>query len=614
MESGIQLDSARAEYILAHRYWTCNNLKSCLSLCDHLSRTLGKYDLGSVDATVQAQELNQLKHLVWFLKVKCLAEDYYLNESLLLNEDDIEDDQQVRCLRSVRGSDKDRRDGGAQFGRTGKLLAGGASSGSALGCGSRRQTGILTGRLATVRSGQTSGATSAYRPLTTRLSATQTAFSRSTRPLLRYSTCPLLAKHMFEYLYSAQVATNKYPDYRQCLEYINLVQDFTHRQRTSKEGSAKSRLRSQLPTATDDPEMNERTSELGFFWLLYLGICYFKLRMNQQAERYFLLARSVNPKQLDSYTWLVKVYLRTGEPGKVMRICETGLSQGRSSILFNWMSRVQTLLDDPYGANLSLQNALASDPTNLEALANVGYFSFYANNRELALKCFERIRQLSSNQTLISNDSVGADSRAELLNNLALCNFYNGFYHKVVPLFLRAILISPSKEVTSCIWYNMSFVPISCGFRELAIACLKLALANCSQNEEAANNLGVLRYENLVADRVHFSNREELRFRASGCQKLGSEELRNHEDQAERRALFDQLESYFGPLIKEDGELTPDSYSQPEMLYNMAIVKERRGQLMAAANYCSLYLEHDARNYHIRNMLREIQHLVTQDC
>lgn len=653
-----QVERIKINYIKANRCWHSSNLKSCLLICDQLTRKLAQLQPLLSEPSLSDHfygEIGRLKNLVWYLKIRCLADDYYLNEPLLLNDDDIDDeDKQVRLINQTTGTANHQSSATTSSGATSRPQTAGrpvtaagqrklTTAGSRLE--TRQRTAILTGKRSSLSSRQSSqGVASSYRPLTTSLTATQTAFSRSTRPLLKYVACNLLAKDLFEYLYNVQTITNKCPDYRQCLEYLNLVRKSICKSSHLNEAAAAARANNQsskgeksemLVDISSDVTLDEKTFALDSFWLNSFGICYYNLRMNKEAEEFFTCSRALSPKNLDAYTWLVKVYLRTNQPSQVLRICQLGLQHCKSSILYNWMARVQSLMNDLYKANLSLRESLRFHPTNIEALANVGHFAFYADKPELSLKCFERIQQLSINQSAsLDSDYQAIASFSQLLNNLALSNFHCGYYNKVVPLFFRALLSSPNKEVTSDIWYNLSFVPISCGFINLSIACLKLALRNDSQNIEALNNLGVLKCRSIVNDELHFSNKQELwgsvRSQKSLPTKLSSltssdraqdglDELLidDHERMERETVSLDEIRTFFRPpAASQQGNSTVGAQvvdCQPEMLYNMAVIEKKRGKFLASMRYCQLYAQHDQNNYHIQNMMREIRQLVSHN-
>lgn len=568
---------------------------------------------------------------------------------MLLNENDIDSDDQVRTFTSNTSkrpslSRQNATSGRTQLGRMGTSGTGAFGPG---GVQSGRSTAILTGRMTSTSSRQTAGrASSSYRPLTTSLTASQTAFSRSTRPLLKYANDEFLSKLIYEYLYNVQKVTNKCPDYRQCLEYLNIVQQ-RYRSKTNKHSESwnEKYIKEKLIDITETEQGGSSSisdhvyGNLDTFWLLAFGICYFNLRMNKLAYDYFEAALKSNDRQLDAYLWLVKIHLRQNEPFSVLRVCDDGLRKCKSAILFNWKARVQSLIQDSFAAHSSLRESLKFYPTNIEALANVGYFSFHSDKLEQALKCFERIIQLSLNSQgtsyLSGGSAIGAvatgsslglmTSSCELLNNLALCNFYCGNLTKVLPLFQQAFLCSPSKEVTSDIWYNISFLPLNFGCTNLAIACLQLALKNDSQNEQAVNNLGVLKYGWLIDEPINYYNRQELwSMPISGPTAVEKRHNLENLDKHHRRqqVLFDEAETCFSIAKVRKNSVTTNgqsqleediTHAQPEMLCNMALVKNRRGQLLACVEYCRRYLEFDSGNRMMKNLLRDIKKLVAHD-
>lgn len=603
-------------------------MKASLQLCNDLTKRVTKLQANNSNHDQSSQEsLIQLRQLVWFLKIKCLAEDYFVNESLLFNEDDIESEDHVRILSGARMT----RNNTTLRNHNGTIKTSGVSGRATAGTTSNRRpmTGILTGRFTGVSSRQSSRGSTSYRPLTTSLTSTQTAFSRSTRPLLKYSTQSLLAKCSYEYLYNAQTITNKCPDYRQCLEYLNLVQNSQKVNTTIHDayethddfvnGSRESTMGTLNGQESDEVDSYHGLSS---FWLSSFGICYYNLRMNKQAEKYFLRVIRLNPKYLDPYSWLIKIYLRVNEPIKVLKICSNGLTHNKNPLLFNWLARAQSLMGDLYGAHVSLRESLSYFPTNIEALANAGYFAFYGDRQEQALKCYQRISGMPQHQP------TGGIISPQLLNNIALCNLYCGFYHRIVPLFLRALLESPNKDVTSDIWYNMSFVPIHCGFINLAIKCLRLSLMNNSQNEEAMNNLGVLEYGHMFDRSLefpHFQSNGNIGTRYSSEARSG---CKNKNDLDHWTEECDKAESYFSSSravkiscqIDDDKTRLDEAYEcslitskPPESLFNMAIIKKTRGHLIAATKYCDLYTQQDPNNYQIRSMMKEIRQLVMHD-
>lgn len=596
--SNDSLTPLKLDYIRAYRCWRANHLDSCLQISTSLKQKLpDQPDQSNESSLNTCSRLSQLKLLVWFLNIRCLVDDCDTNESLLLNESDIESSGKVQTFTSdakTRGSIATRTSKGVDSRMSRRPTTAGVR------LETRQRTAIITGNVPSVSSRRSGMSTSSYRPLTTKLTATQTAFSRSTRPLLKYSTCPFLSRTFFEYLYITQTITNKCPDFRQCLEFLNLAKS-TLDSRDNEKGQHQDD--SVLVSTEDD---TRKLSRLGLYWLVAFGKCYYNLHMSKNAEEFFETAIALNQKYLDPYTWLVKVYLKTNQPAKVLKTCEDGLKENKSPILYDWLARIQSLLANNYVSNRTLRKSLQLYPTNIEALANVAYFAFYTNKTEQSLKCYERIYRLSaSNSTIVGCD---LNNSAELLNNLALCNFYNGYYHNVIPLFLRAFLSSPSRVTTSDLWYNLSFIPMSCGFKNLAASCLRLALKSNSQNEEAMNNLGVLKYQTLVEDSIHYPNRQEHWSTDNRRASFGYE----NSESSSLTQLAD-AEAYFCPQ-NCDTSGTDQYFGLPEMLYNMVMIKKRRGQLSDAVKYSRLYLEYDPADSHIKTLINDIRQLVSHDC
>lgn len=639
------LTKLKADYFRANRSWSSFDLKQCLRTCESIATNINK--LSSLNETtdkLQLLEINQLRQLVWFLKIKCLSDDYYVSEFLLLNEDDLDDEEhEVRVINPVRSTTATVRatsaitGGGRPTTRALSTTSRGRGTGATTAAASvsnkidlrRQQTGVVVGRMSSLSSRHSSrSTTTSYRPLTTNVTAIRTAFSRFTRPLLKYSANSFLSKQHFEYLYNTQANTSKCPDYRQCLEYLNLVRNNIQRaaRQTNKSkaatatSSANANNFSELvDLATTTNETDDKKS-LGAYWLIAFGICYLKLRMNDLAEAYFNAAIETNPRQLDAYIWLVKIHLRSNEPNKVLATCKAGLVQSKSALLYNWMARVQSMNGNLRGALTSLRQSLEYFPIDLEALASAGHFAFYAEKHEQALKCFERIQQMSSVGGTSGQPSTGWSAEAEtitggacssqVLNNLALCYLYCGQYHKVMPLFNQALLSSSSKETTGDIWYNISFVPLVLGCKNLALACLRLALKSNSEHEQAINNIGVLKYQRkLMSTKIEFEH--------DSNDNKSSDNTSNNQNLNDLQALeaeFDEAEMHFNSVASTDlhDEITSNNV-MPQKLHNLALIKWRRGQLGESARLCKMYLKYDEHNYQIRSILDEIGQLVMFD-
>ena len=82
---------------------------------------------------------------------------------------------------------------------------------------------------------------------------------------------------------------------------------------------------------------------------------------------------------------------------------------------------------------------------------------------------------------------------AEIYNNLALCSFYAQQYDMCMCCFQRAIDLS-SYESAGDVWYNLGNVLVAMGQFKLSYQCYKLALSSQPEHAEAYNNLAVLEY------------------------------------------------------------------------------------------------------------------------
>lgn len=669
-----RITSAQIDYFRAYRCWKSNDLSLCAKILEGLVRQLN--ELLSVESLAEERRIQYLKQLIYFLKIKCFADLYYIDEPLLLNEDEIVGEERIKVFTATSEDPAERlvrprttldRPQSQRSEQTSSQ-----TSATALLTGNlSRRSGVITGRMTTLAT-SSSRANTSYRPLTTSIAVSQSAFSRSTRPLLRHSTCPLLSKLLFSYLYNVQSSSNRLPDYRQCLEYLHLVYQARisaasrsrkqasfqnegvanegpeNRERDEEEVAAKVEIEREssdelVPLAASSARHHQfvdklhsqtQTLRLGAFWLVAFGKCYFNLNMLRLAEENFRKSLECDKKYVDAYTWLIKVYLRRSEPLKVLATCEDGLAATQSSILKNWLARAQSIVGKFMEANTVLLDLLRLDPTNFEALANVGHYSFYGGKFDEALRCFERIELIWGQDQLhdcfeadvafgsqagggddggelaaaasLASEQLAYSSTPQLQNNLALCYFYSGFYHRVVPAFQRALVAAHDAQTTSDIWYNLSFVALSSGLLNLAVACLQLAVKLDSQNKQALNNLAVmrLRLASRAAGELHFCSKLEPPLGAAPSAGDSPAEAAA----AAEAAALDEAEACLSSALPQSVES-----AEPEALFNLALVQERRGELRAAAANLRLYAQRDPANYAALQMLREIRGLVADD-
>lgn len=631
------------QYIRAHRCYVAGDHKTCQTICNKIDKRLSSMG-GGVQASESAVSREQLKSLLWSLRSRRFAAETFVDESLLLEEEEVQADEgQIRQV--SRGSLATTTQSGARttrpqtarvaapFSRASNLKSSGAGVASLMASSRRPRTGMLTGSRQAIAgigsrgqdssSGRMLTALSAYRPLTASLTATQTAYSQSTRAYLAYANCRLIAKQVYEHLFCLQQRQqfarasgsggSTCADYRQCLEYLSMQKAANNAKRRQLERLNHDTTNLIGTIQTDSEDHNCDNNESDTFWHVAHGCCYFKLNMLRQSEESFRRALNYDPRLLDAYVWLIKVYLRLNQPKDILNVCDQGLEHCKSAILHNWKARVMSLSGDLYAANTSLRDSLLYFPTNIEALANVGHFAFYDDRLDLALHCFEIIDVLISNNRLYALDINR--SQAQLLNNLALCHLHCGSYEKVVPLLQRALLATRpgDNEVVSDIWYNMSFATMKAGLIGLTMDCLRLALKYDPQNQAALNNLGVIKFGNLITRPIHFPNKHELW--TTGHADLASMSP-NGDDNHITEDTFDETiyaeaETYFTSTISTINEETIQC--EPEMIHNLAVLKWHRGQFEDALKYCNAYDAYDSSNCHIEYIKRNIGELLRVD-
>ena len=83
---------------------------------------------------------------------------------------------------------------------------------------------------------------------------------------------------------------------------------------------------------------------------------------------------------------------------------------------------------------------------------------------------------------------------AEIYNNLALCSFYAQQYDICMCCFQRALDLS-SHETAGDVWYNLGNVLLAMGELKLSYQSYKLALSSQPEHAEAYNNLAVLEWK-----------------------------------------------------------------------------------------------------------------------
>ncbi|MDD2717775.1 MAG: tetratricopeptide repeat protein [Candidatus Wallbacteria bacterium] len=166
----------------------------------------------------------------------------------------------------------------------------------------------------------------------------------------------------------------------------------------------------------------------------FLGSLYFELKEYGKAEKYFRDGIRVNPEMPNNYTSLGEVVQLLGRLSEACSIFEKAIQMGT---FFSWeeseLNRMQARAKidlDPFnnkdlGKKLLLR-AIELDPSNTQALVDLGWFCAGERDYQKALEYFERgknyeatawIKKLLSNQF---NDDTAAEWLEKDLDSVAL--------------------------------------------------------------------------------------------------------------------------------------------------------------------------------------------------
>ena len=217
-----------------------------------------------------------------------------------------------------------------------------------------------------------------------------------------------------------------------------------------------------------------------WWWKAMLGLCYFRLGMQREAEQQLRSSIKSQPMAFTHHL-LAKVHLRLDQPLNAIECYEQGLAAfpGDASLLAG-VARVHEAVGNLATSVAAYRRVLQCDATNVEAIASLAADRFYADQPEHALQLYRRLLQ------------AGLQS-PELFNNLALCCFYAQQYDMAFSAFERALALAADAELAE-VWYNISHVAVGLGDVGLCFQCLKLAVTHDPTHAEAFNNLGVLEH------------------------------------------------------------------------------------------------------------------------
>jgi tetratricopeptide repeat protein 8 len=228
----------------------------------------------------------------------------------------------------------------------------------------------------------------------------------------------------------------------------------------------------------------EATQACGFkdwWWKQQVGKCQYRLGLFREAEKQLSSSLREQP-DTTTYLWLAKTYLRMGQPNAAQAQFGKAAEQfpGEISALLGAARLWDALGEDAKSLQLYLV-VQKWDSSNLEPLAMLAAHHFYHQQPELALRQYRRLLQMGVNST-------------ELWTNLGLCTFYAQQYDIALPCFERALALAGDDNLPG-VWYNIGHVAMRLGDLTLARYALKVCVSLDSEFAEAYCNLGVIEHQ-----------------------------------------------------------------------------------------------------------------------
>ncbi|KAJ3105780.1 Cullin-4B [Phlyctochytrium planicorne] len=247
-----------------------------------------------------------------------------------------------------------------------------------------------------------------------------------------------------------------------------------------------------------------------WWWKLQIGRCFLRLNLFKDAERYlqsslkeqviyFSVAQSSNEHSKDmliTRQYLGKLFLKLGQTNSALQVYKEATEAFPYATAP--LTRLARLHEEMYNLSMSItiyKKILSIDSSNVEALASLAANYFYDDQPEIALRYYRRLLQM------------GKEKCAEIWNNLGLCSFYSQQYDLAIPCFERALACSTNDQMLADVWYNVGHVACSTGDLDFAYKCFKICITCNSNHAEGWNNLGVLEVQmakSMVTAQDHF--------------------------------------------------------------------------------------------------------------
>lgn len=225
-----------------------------------------------------------------------------------------------------------------------------------------------------------------------------------------------------------------------------------------------------------------------WWWKARLGKCYFKLGLLREAEQQY---RSSIKSQAVVWTYLelCNVYLRLDLPNTALDLLQDGIKAFPTEPRFLLSTaRIYDSIGDAVQGVAFYKRVLVLDSSNVESIACLGANLFYTDQPEIAMRYFRRLLQM------------GMGNSAELWNNIGLCCFYASQYDMALNCFERALNLSSDDTAMADIWYNVGHIGVALGDLGLAYQAFKVAVNIDPEHGEALNNVAVLEMRRQKGD------------------------------------------------------------------------------------------------------------------
>jgi tetratricopeptide repeat protein 8 len=221
-----------------------------------------------------------------------------------------------------------------------------------------------------------------------------------------------------------------------------------------------------------------------WWWKARLGKCYYQLGLYRDAEKQF--KSSIKEQSMVAVVLeLCKVYIKIDQPNNALAVYKEALEGDHPddhSLLIG-IARVHDMLGDTVASTEQYKKVLATDPSNVEAIASLAANHFYTDQPEIALRFFRRLLQMGVQNT-------------ELWNNIGLSCFLASQYDMTLSCFERALALADNDNMAD-VWYNIGWVAIGIGDLGLAYQAFKIAISCDGNHAESYDNLGVCKsYDN----------------------------------------------------------------------------------------------------------------------